>query len=315
VTISSEPANVLVNHLQDGTSGHVLNSQESGGVILTERTHRASQEFQRVAVRASFRVLLAGSYHERWRNQAGFFRPLTVVFQPQGAESRTEVDEDGAHIFEIELDESWQTRIGPTETLVADLYGGDLLWLGLHIYREYTRMPNPFAALAIEGLVMQMLATATRMRARARQGAPPPWLQRAIARLHGSLGENAGLNDLAKVAHVHPVHLSRMFRRFTGLTFGEYVQRLRVQFACRQLLNPSATLAGIASLAGFADQSHLTNVFRNITGLTPAVLRDLLPTFDESSHPVHCTSEAFHPTPVTVRPATAMFMLGSSRNR
>jgi AraC-like DNA-binding protein len=103
-----------------------------------------------------------------------------------------------------------------------------------------------------------------------------------------------------------------MFRRFTGVTFGEYVQRLRVQFACRQLLNPSATLAGIASLAGFADQSHLTNVFRNITGLTPAVLRDLLPTLDESTHPVHSASEVFHPAPLPVRPASAMLMLGSS---
>ena len=288
----------------------MLGSQECGVIVLTELRRCGPETYQRFAERPSFRLLLNGSYRERLRNQSCLYQPLTVVFRPSGIEYHEDAGEDGSHFFCIELGGPWQDRVRGLETSLADLHGGDLLWLALHVYREYTRLPDPFAPLAIEGLMMQMLATLTRMLARIRHAGPPPWLQRAISRLHAGLGEDDGLRDLAALAHVHPVHLSRAFRRFTGLTFGESVQRLRVQCACRSMLNPSLTLGEIASLAGFADQSHLTNVFRTITGFTPAVLRDLLPS-SENAQQLRPSLATFHPMPDTLHPSSPMLALGS----
>jgi AraC family transcriptional regulator len=289
----------------------MLGSQESGGIVLTELRRCGHEPCKRFAERASFRLLLSGSYRERLRNQSCLYEPLTVVFRPSGFEDQEDAGEDGAHFFCFELGGLWLDRVRGHEIPLVDLHGGDLLWLALHVYREYTRMPDPFAPLAIEGLVMQMLAALARTRARICHGAPPPWLQRVISRLHAGLGEDDGLRDLAAVARVHPVHLSRAFRRFTGLTFGEYVQRLRVQGACRHMLNSSLTLGEIASLAGFADQSHLTNVFRTITGFTPAVLRDLLPSSSEHAQQFRPSPPTFHPLPDTLHPSSPMLALGS----
>jgi AraC family transcriptional regulator len=78
---------------------------------------------------------------------------------------------------------------------------------------------------------------------------------------------------IAAAAGIHPVHLARVFRRHCGYTLGDYVRKLRVDFAARQLLATDEPLAGIAFAAGFSDQSHFTKVFKRQTGMTPADFR------------------------------------------
>ena len=58
---------------------------------------------------------------------------------------------------------------------------------------------------------------------------------------------------------------------------GEYARRRRLDYARRQLADPDRPLAQIAADAGFADQSHLTRVFKRFTGLTPGQYRTFLP--------------------------------------
>ena len=81
------------------------------------------------------------------------------------------------------------------------------------------------------------------------------------------------MDDLAREAGVHPVHLSRVFRRITGKGIGEYVHRLRIREACERMIKPEASLADISCDLGFADQSHFTRTFHTITGTSPGVFR------------------------------------------
>ena len=104
-------------------------------------------------------------------------------------------------------------------------------------------------------------------------GTLPPWLRRARELLHEQFSENLSLSDVAGAVGVHPAHLGRAFRRRFGSTPGHYVREVRVAFACSQLANTDEPLVAIALAAGFTDQSHFTNVFRESTGLTPAVYR------------------------------------------
>jgi AraC-like DNA-binding protein len=54
---------------------------------------------------------------------------------------------------------------------------------------------------------------------------------------------------------------------------GEYVRRLRIDFAARALTASDAPLAALAQTAGFADQGHFTRAFKAATGLTPGAYR------------------------------------------
>ncbi len=69
------------------------------------------------------------------------------------------------------------------------------------------------------------------------------------------------------------MHFARTFRAAHGVSVGAYVHRLRAEYAARELARTSTPIAAIASAAGFADQAHLTRVFRRLTGATPARFR------------------------------------------
>jgi transcriptional regulator GlxA family with amidase domain len=60
-----------------------------------------------------------------------------------------------------------------------------------------------------------------------------------------------------------------------GCTVGEYVRRLRFEFACQQILTTRRQLCDVALDAGFADQSHFNRMFRSQMGVTPFVYRNL----------------------------------------
>ena len=79
------------------------------------------------------------------------------------------------------------------------------------------------------------------------------------------------MDELANEAGVHPVHLSRVFRKFTGVGIGEYVHRLRIREACELRLDPEQSLADISCDLGFADESHFTRTFHGLTGTSPGV--------------------------------------------
>jgi AraC family transcriptional regulator len=128
--------------------------------------------------------------------------------------------------------------------------------------------------LTIEGLVLEMLATVGRMK-EIKEQSGPPWFSRAMDLLNAEFRNNLKVQDIANELGVHPFHLSRVFRNVHRQTIGEYVQKLRVTYACKELVIPDNDLATVALSAGFADQSHFTRVFKNITGVTPGVYREL----------------------------------------
>ena len=59
-------------------------------------------------------------------------------------------------------------------------------------------------------------------------------------------------------------------------TVGEYIRKLRIEYACQTMLNPDISLAEIAAIAGFADQSHFGRTFKRLVGIPPAAFRSTL---------------------------------------
>ena len=83
----------------------------------------------------------------------------------------------------------------------------------------------------------------------------------------------AALVELALDIGVHPVHLARVFRKNFDCTVGEFVRRLRIERACKEIAESSAPISEIALALGFYDQSHFSNTFKRFTGMTPAAYR------------------------------------------
>jgi AraC family transcriptional regulator len=150
--------------------------------------------------------------------------------------------------------------------------GGGLRDAALALHRA-SRDAGAAAELLIEALAFELLAHVVRIgEGEAGRGAPR-WLRAARDELHSDFNRGVSLSRVAERAGVHPVYLARAFRRFYGCSPGEYVRRLRIEFAARLLLTSDAPASRVALESGFSDQSHFTRAFKRHTGQTPARFR------------------------------------------
>jgi AraC family transcriptional regulator len=223
---------------------------------------------------ASLSFVLAGSYLERCGRQGLTRRASTLILRPP-QECHAVDYHDEVRILSVQIDSSRLAHIREHSAVMestASFRSERIARLGRLIYQEFRR-GDAASALSIEGLVLELVAEASRAGADGPQGRPPGWLGRAEEFLRSNISKPVALGDLAAIAGVHPVHLARVFRRQKGCTVGEYVRRLRVDFALRQLSETENSLSDIAAAAGFADHSHLTRTFKAHTGLTPSAYR------------------------------------------
>ncbi len=97
----------------------------------------------------------------------------------------------------------------------------------------------------------------------------PAWLRRCMEQLVDDCEQPIRLAELAVAAGVHPVSLSRAFRRHYGLSPGQLQRRALLNRAAGRLRAGQA-IADVAAQLGFADQSHFTRLFRAEYRCTPA---------------------------------------------
>jgi AraC family transcriptional regulator len=256
--------------------GAVEGKQEQCGAIFTNLRHASPRKLPSHAHElAFFALLLEGEYGERYDRQDRQFRPFTIHFRPAGIPHRDEIGPSGVRFFEIEIRPSWRQRLAECSAALDlahdDCIGGPLLWLGMKMYREF-EAGGTADDLVIESLLAEMLGYVARTQ-RPKISHRPAWLDRILEKLAAEFSQRLTLDDLSHEAGVHPVHLSRVFRKWHGAGIGEHVNGLRIRAACERMLVPEISLADISLDAGYADQSHFTRAFKRATGMTPGFFR------------------------------------------
>jgi AraC-like DNA-binding protein len=96
-------------------------------------------------------------------------------------------------------------------------------------------------------------------------------LERVREYLHVALHRNVSLTELSLEASLSAPELCRRFSAAYGLSPHRYqlVQRL---MQCKRLLLDAVPLTEVATVTGFADQSHMGRHFRAMFGMTPGAI-------------------------------------------
>ncbi len=255
----------------------LVQEMQLGELRFTESWHAPSSIIARHAHRrATLTILADGAFEERYRFRRNLHCDAPAIhIRPPGEPHTDHLGPAGAHNLVFEIDQARIDSIADYSDLFADirhLRHRDLLAIGRRIQRELL-IADAASPLALEGMVLELIGTASRNHRCIEAGAAP-WLERVYELLHDRFREQSlRLSELAAIANVHPVHLARAFRRRYGMSPGEYLRQLRVEWAAREIRGTERFLAEVAAAAGFADQSHLSRVFKAHFGVTPGAWR------------------------------------------
>lgn len=98
-------------------------------------------------------------------------------------------------------------------------------------------------------------------------------LAKAIDFMEANLDRSIDLSAIASAASLSPSHFARQFRATVGMAPHRYLVQLRTERAKRLLTETTEPIVEIAYSCGFANQEHLTRLFKRIVGTTPAAYR------------------------------------------
>jgi AraC family transcriptional regulator len=221
---------------------------------------------------AFFSMLVTGRYREWFGEGHWDARPLAMVLRPAQAEHRDEIGPDGALFLCVDIAPSYWNALADAGACLQRRAFDDrpMSCVALRLLAELCEKRAGWRVVAeslVNELVAEYVADSSRVQRR-----EPLWLRRALARLHDDRA-NVSLGAVAADLDLHPVHVSRMFKRHLGVTVSQYLRELRLLRTARGLLESQESLAALADDNGFADQSHMTREFSRATSWSPAKLR------------------------------------------
>ena len=219
--------------------------------------------------RPALTCVLGGGVEESLRSGSIECGTRTVLYKPPGERHSNRSGPAGAHGLAIELPEKCLPALQSVRR-VASVQLDALVSL----VESELQVQDACAALAVEGLVLELLAAVGRTEASPGTPSRPAWLDGVLEELRVRFREPLPSHEVAAMAGVTPSHFARVLWRHESHTPTTYLRRLRIEWAKVQLLRTDRPLAVIAVDAGFSDQSHFTRAFARLEGTTPGRFRN-----------------------------------------
>jgi AraC family transcriptional regulator len=253
----------------DTGSSVITHARFPAGTVIEPHTHD----------RPIFAVMLSGGFQSAIANRRLECTPTSLWTEPAGEVHANYIGRTGARVVVVQPDPSLTELLSPFTALLEVVnYDRDPVIAGdARRIADEIDDPDALTPMAVDALIVGMLTTAVRStvgrRGPGAAGAPPRWLSRTRELLHEQFRDRLGLAELAVAAGVHPSHLAREFRAHYGVSVGEYVRRVRCEWAASRLLTTAESISEIAASAGYSDQSHFTRQCVRFLGVGPGQYR------------------------------------------
>jgi len=219
-------------------------------------------------------VVVAGRYRERIEGRVTEHMAGRIVWYPAGATHSQTFGSEGARkiVFTpaassieylrdkgVQLDVPKHVDVAITPQISQRMLGE-------------MRNRDPFTPLAVEGFALELIAAFARADRHPSGTQIPRWLRSVRDSIRQSDDEDLSLHQIAVMVGRHPVHLAREFRRFYGVSVGEYKRQLRLERAAA-MLSGNAGLMEVALTCGFSSHSRLSRAFKAAYGVSPSQFR------------------------------------------
>lgn len=84
------------------------------------------------------------------------------------------------------------------------------------------------------------------------------------------------IGQLSKIINMSSFHFCRYFKRVTGMSPTEYINKVRIDMALKYLVDSDLTITEINEKAGFCSINYFDEVFKKRKGLSPVEFRKIV---------------------------------------
>ncbi len=170
----------------------------------------------------------------------------------------------------IEIGQKFLEQYNISETAIKEAVQNrvDAKTLFLKIQKEMVindENTNP----AVQSLLLELISQPENIRSQNL----PYWVIKLRELLHDNWNEEITLPEIAQIVQVHPVTISKYFRKYFSCTLGEYRRKLKVEKSIDLIKSFDKSLSEIAFDCSFSDQSHFIRNFKESTGFLPKDFR------------------------------------------
>ncbi|GEN77914.1 helix-turn-helix transcriptional regulator [Chryseobacterium hagamense] len=223
-----------------------------------------------------FTFLLQGGLIEGNKKERKGFTAGTVLFHHWDERHYNEKPTATARGFHLEMDSGF---LEAHDLSLKNLRGthdlrNPLLKILFYRLLAESKSEDPLSEMVIESSVLEIFSVLNNDFMADEKGTPP-WVSRAREFLNDHGAAPLSLNETARLLNIHPVHLSRSFKKYFHCTLGEYVRRTRIEKALPEMLNGHRSLTAIACDCGFTDQSHFIRTFKAYLGMNPSSFKKM----------------------------------------
>ncbi|MFC5402961.1 response regulator [Cohnella soli] len=97
-----------------------------------------------------------------------------------------------------------------------------------------------------------------------------------ISYLEDHYSEEITLETAAELVHMHPIYVSKWFKKEMGKNFTDYLTEIRISKAKELLGDFSLKIYAISDMVGYNDPKHFSKVFKSAVGVTPKEYRKMV---------------------------------------
>ncbi|MGO4529736.1 helix-turn-helix domain-containing protein [Paenibacillus sp. 2TAF8] len=98
-----------------------------------------------------------------------------------------------------------------------------------------------------------------------------PALERSISYMQRFMSEGISMDHLAKIAGLTPSSYSRSFKKAKGMSPTDYLNRLRIEEAKKQLSVENCVLKEVAESVGYGNEYYFSRKFKQMLGIAPSI--------------------------------------------
>lgn len=126
-----------------------------------------------------------------------------------------------------------------------------------------------FSEMLIKNLIAEIIITVIRNSSQNEDTVIPSLLQNAVAYIRNNFREPLTLGLLAKHCNVTPNYLGAQFSKKMGISFSDYLNTVRLRYACNLLDSTGLTVKEIAFASGYNSVEHFGYTFKKMLGDSP----------------------------------------------